>query len=130
QEFKLSLPDLAVDDVWKPSSYFADVTQAVQGLPRWEVLPNDIVLWFFSFAKYLMYRDLDPEVWPTDRPLPAHPLVSSLLGGGFLNEPALCGKNDNIDPLLPPAEMVHVVDADSSQAVVIEEIRRGRNLVI
>ena len=30
----------------------------------------------------------------------------------------------------PPAELHHVVDADSSQAVVIEEARRGRNLVV
>ena len=31
---------------------------------------------------------------------------------------------------MPPSELVHVVDADSSQATVIEETKRGRNLVI
>ncbi|MGE4004044.1 MAG: hypothetical protein AB7I48_27990 [Planctomycetaceae bacterium] len=35
--------------------------------PRWEVLPNDMVLWFFSFSKFLMYRDLQPDTWPEER---------------------------------------------------------------
>jgi primosomal protein N' len=32
--------------------------------------------------------------------------------------------------VLPPSKLVHVVDADSSQARVIEEVRAGRNLVV
>ncbi len=42
----------------------------------------------------------------------------------------LCGDDDKIDPLIPPTNMVHVTDADSSQAVAIEEVRLGRHLVI
>ncbi len=89
-----------------------------------------MVVWFFSFAKYLMYRDLDPATWPAHSPLEANPTLSRLLGDGFVSEPALCGESDKIDRLIPPATMVHVTDADSSQAVVIEEVRRGRHLVV
>src|SRR5690606_11093754 len=38
--------------------------------------------------------------------------------------------NDDLDEVLDPADSVHVVEADSSQAFAIEEVRRGRNLVI
>jgi DNA replication protein DnaC len=32
--------------------------------------------------------------------------------------------------VLPPEKLYHVVDADASQAKVIEEVRSGRNLVV
>ena len=89
-----------------------------------------MVVWFFSFAKYLMYRDLDPATWPAHSPLGSNPTLSSLLGDGFVSEPALCGEGDKIDRADPARDMVHVTDADSSQAVVIEEVRRGRHLVV
>ena len=39
-------------------------------------------------------------------------------------------KNKNIDEFLKPIELIHVVDADSSQTLAIEESKTGRNLVI
>ncbi len=129
-EFGISLPDVPEMDEILPAAYFKAVAQTVDDQPRWEVLSDDMVLWFFSFAKYLMYRDLDPASWPAHSPLGSNPTLSSLLGEGFVSEPALCGDGDKIDPLIPPANMVHVTDADSSQAVVIEEVRRGRHLVV
>ena len=91
---------------------------------------NDMVLWFFSFAKYLMYRDLDPGNWPEHAPLENNPTLSALLQDGFPSEPPLFGDDEKIDPLIAPQQMIHVTDADSSQAVVIEEVRRGRSLVV
>ena len=129
-EFRVDLPDVPSSDEWTPSTYFDSVRQAITSVPRWEVLPNDMVLWFFSFSKFLMYRDLDPKVWPEERPLGKNPLIDSALGGGFRTEPPICGDGQNIDRAFAPADVVHVVDADSSQAVVIEDVRRGSNLVI
>ena len=62
--------------------------------------------------------------------LDGHRLVTSLLRDGFRSEPPLCGDGDNIDRLLQPRDLVHVMDADSSQTVAIEEVKRGRNLVV
>jgi very-short-patch-repair endonuclease len=129
-EFNVCLPDISdIEDV-VPSSYFAAVREAVKDQARWDVLPNDMVLWFFSFAKFLMYRDLQPEHWPAESSLESNPVIASLLEEGFRNEPPICGDDDKIDPIIPPEDLVHVVDADSSQAVAIEEVRRGRHLVI
>jgi len=130
QEFGVRLPDVAELDDLIPSVYFETVRTAIQNQPRWEVLPNDMVLWFFSFAKFLMYRDLDPTNWPGGSALQSHFVLKGLLEEGFGDASPICGDEDKIDPLISVADLVHVMDADSSQAVAIEEVRRGRNLVI
>ncbi|HEY2157777.1 MAG TPA: DUF4011 domain-containing protein, partial [Isosphaeraceae bacterium] len=129
-EFGIDLPEVPDAEELSPSAYFDAVRGAVAGQPRWEVLHDDMVLWFFSFAKYLMYRDLDAASWPAHAPLGANPVLSRLLGDGFPAEPPLFGEDEKIDTLIPPEAMVHVTDADSSQAIVIEEVRRGRHLVV
>ncbi len=129
-EFGISLPDVPDLDDLSPSAYFDEVKKAARDRPRWEVLPDDVTLWFFSFAKYLMYRDLDPSTWPEHAPLAGNPTLARLLGEGFEAEPPICGDLEKIDPLIPVSTTVHVTDADSSQAIVIEEVRRGRDLVV
>lgn len=129
-DFGVTLPDVPDADELDPENYFAAVSRAVQGRRRWEVLADDIVLWFFSFAKFLMYRDLDPQTWPEKCRLQQHPLIRGLLGEGFGNEPPLWADEPSLDELFAPDELVHVLDADSSQTIAIEEARRGRNLVL
>ena len=60
-DFELKLPDLPDDDDWLPSEYFELTRKAVSSQPRWRVQANTIVLGFYSFAKFLMWRDLAPE---------------------------------------------------------------------
>lgn len=130
-EFTIALPDVNDgEEELVPSQYYAAVAAAVSGQPRWRVHADDMTLWFFSFAKYLMYRDLDPESWPESRPLTGQPLIRGLLQEGFRGDPPICGDDDPIDGLITPASMTHVTDADSSQSLVIEEVRRGRHLVV
>src|SRR5579872_810320 len=57
KEFQVDLPEVPESDDLTPAAYFDAVGKAIGTQPRWEVLRNDMVLWFFSFAKYLMYRD-------------------------------------------------------------------------
>ncbi|MDB5348771.1 MAG: hypothetical protein JWN86_18 [Planctomycetota bacterium] len=129
-EFGIDLPDVPDMEEISPEAYFDACAATIAHQPRWEVQRNEMVVWFFSYAKFLMYRDLDPSTWPPHSPLESNPTLSSLLGAGFRSEPALCGENDKIDALIPAANMVHITDADSSQAVVIEEVRQGRHLVV
>jgi len=129
-DFGIVLPDVPEIDELSPSDYYKAVSAAVQSQPRWEVFPNDMVLWFFSFSKFLMYRDLQPENWPEHEKLEEHRLIQAILGDGFGDEPPLCGDDDKIDEVIRPIDMIHVMDADSSQALAVEETRRGRSLVI
>ncbi len=86
-EFGIELPEVPDFDELSPAAYFDAVARAIADQPRWEVLRDDMVVWFFSFAKYLMYRDLDPATWPEHSPLGGNPTLSSLLGEGFASEP-------------------------------------------
>lgn len=129
QDFGIVLPAVPENDDWKPTQYFDQVRQAVQSRNRWRIDENMMALGFFSFTKLTMYRDLDPANWQ-DGKLTDHPLIRALLVDGFPEEEKLFPDDASMDQVLHPADMVHVVDADSSQALVVEAIRRGRNLVV
>lgn len=131
KEFGVTLPEVPEDyEELSLEDYFGQIKKAVAGQPRWEVLPNDIVLWFFSFTKLLMWRDLQAENWPVENSIADHSAITALLGEGYSREPPLCDDSDPIEQVCPPDKCVHILDADSSQALAIEEVRRGRHLVI
>ena len=129
----IELPDLPDNEDWTPTTYLEAVRAAIAGERRWEVIANDVGLGFFTFSKYLMWRDLDAASWPNTSSLLAHPLVSALLGEGVgfgAAPPPLAEDNEPIDGKVDLASAIHVMDADSSQALVIEEARKGGNLVV
>ncbi|MGE8493595.1 DUF3320 domain-containing protein [Comamonas sp.] len=127
---KLKLPEFEGGEDLDVSTYMGSVAEAIATKPEWSVQPDEIVLGFFSFAKFLMYRDLDPSNWPEDARLSDQPIVRSLLGDGFPASQILISENISIDQHIPPKEMLHIVDSDSSQALAVHDVRQGRNLVI
>jgi very-short-patch-repair endonuclease len=131
-DFGIELPPFSADEDFSPTDYFGEVAKAIGDAKSkgWEVLPDAISLGFFSFAKFLMYRDLDPENWPDGELLVSHPLIAGLLVNGFPPSEPLWANAADLDQLIPAARLDHVVDADSSQTVAIEMVRQGRNLVI
>lgn len=129
-DFGINLPEVPDLEDLDVAAYFAAVREAIHTKSRWQILEDDIVLWFFSFSKFLMYRDLKPENWPKGLPLSDRPMLKSLLEDGFSDDPPIFDDQQSFDEVTRPQEMVHVVDADSSQGIVIEEVKRGRNLVI
>ncbi len=133
-DFGITLPDISSDDddtEFDPATYLQSVRQAIANLSRWDVLDDDISLGFFSFAKLLMYRDLDARNWPADdESLLANPLICSLLSDGFTDNGPIHDDGQLIDDVLPAIETIHVMEADSSQSLAIDEVRQGRNLVI
>jgi hypothetical protein len=60
-EFGIELPKFPSEEELIPSKYAEAVSRAVASQDRWEVQGDAILLGFFSFAKFLMYRDLDPN---------------------------------------------------------------------
>jgi hypothetical protein len=71
--FGLTLPEL--DEDAPLDEYYRAVQAAVAGRPRWRVEADHIALSFFSFSKFLLYRDLDPANWPAGHPLLDHPAL-------------------------------------------------------
>ncbi|HVY69737.1 MAG TPA: DUF3320 domain-containing protein [Verrucomicrobiae bacterium] len=129
-DFGLDLPPFPEEEKLSPSQYFASVSKAVEGAKNWEVVPDSITLGFFSFAKFLMYRDLDPANWPTAERLTTQPFITGLLQDGFLQNEPLPPDDARLDDLIPVSRLDHVVDADGSQTLAIEAARQGRSLVI
>lgn len=125
----INLPEVDVIEGWKPSIYFEQVRQVIDSREGWTIDADAIQLGFFSFSKLLMYLDLAIEAWP-EGALGTHALTRGLLYEGFDREEPLFAPGDHLDAVLPPEKIFHVVDADASQARVIEEVRSGRNLVV
>jgi hypothetical protein len=129
--FGVQLPPIPDDEQWKPSNYFDEVAHEIERLPRWQVDRSAVGLGFFTFSKFMMWRDLDPSAWPNDALLD-HPLLNVLLANEseFETVPSLAKDDEAIDKHIDLSKCVHVIDADSSQTIVIEEARIGRNLVV
>lgn len=77
-----------------------------------------------------MYRDLDPESWPSDSKITEQPIVRALLSDGFETYDTLISDDASIDLHIQPKEMLHIVDSDSSQTLAVHDVRKGRNIVI
>ena len=129
QDFRLTLPEFG--EAADPESYLREVAELVSGIPRWRVA-REMVIGLFSFAKILIYRDLDSRLWPQDKSISGHRIVGAVLAGPT-DTPDGGYKTSELYDLEPDGEVgiPLIRDADSSQhAALIEAIRGGRDLVI
>jgi very-short-patch-repair endonuclease len=126
----IRLPAFEATDQFDFDSYVAGVAEAIAAKHGWEVLADDVTLGFFSFAKFLMYRDLDPASWPKGGGIGDRALIRGLLSDGFEAGEGMLPEDAKIDAFIPPADMLHIVDSDSSQALVVHEVRQGRDMVV
>ena len=129
QDFGIVLPEIEEGEDWSPSGYFDNVVEVISGQSEWSIDRDGMQLGFFSFAKLLMHHDLEPENWP-EGTFEHHNLLNGLLWHGFEYEDPIFRDDAKLDELLDPADIIQVVDADASQTKVIEEVRRGANLVV
>lgn len=125
----LRLPEIGDSETLDIDAYMAAVQVMVGAKEHWAVQPNDAVLGLFSFAKFMMYRDLDPEQWSDVGGFEAIPTIRGVVSDGF-PRPDLFDDDANIDPLIPPEDMLHVLDSDSSQSLVVHDARRGAHLLV
>lgn len=110
--------------------FYGEVADVISKQSRWKVASNEIALGFFSFGKFLMFKDLDPKSWPEEKQPDANGVMKRLLGSGFGDRPAAYAEDVNIDSVIKPGDVRFVKDADSSQTEAILEVREGSNLVI
>jgi DNA polymerase III delta prime subunit len=130
REFSIALPTIPEGEELDIQAYFEKVEVALRTKPKWSLQKEAIHLSFFSFTKLLMHRDLNPANWPSERQPSNHPIIQSLLGDGFRFEQSEFAEGEFIDQRLTPKDLLHVVDADSSQTVVIHDVSQGKNLIV
>jgi superfamily I DNA and/or RNA helicase/very-short-patch-repair endonuclease len=106
------------------SDYLKRVEDAVSSMEGWGVT-DEVQLGFFSFTKFLMYMDLDPSSYPNWDEIVDRPLLRALFSIDVDDD----AEEVDIDSI-PYRDLYHVVDADSSQIAVIEDVKAGKNLVV
>lgn len=126
----IELPDFEMpDDKSGIDNYFKSVADSISKEQEWNVLA-DIYLDFFSFTKFIMYKDLDPLAWPEGMSPADHPLMRAIFDPSE-DGPSQSGFDESeIDQKLDFRNLYHVMDSDPSQIAVIEDIKDGRNLVV
>jgi very-short-patch-repair endonuclease len=124
-------PELAESDDLDVTDYFQAVGRAILGRPGWIVETGAIALGFFSFAKFLMYRDLDSATWPNAQGILDHEILQALLGdGGFQSSASNYQDDGLLDDQIRDRQIMQVVDADSSQTIALLDALDGRSMVI
>ena len=109
------------------SSIWNTVRKAVKDVPGFEVV-EDVVLGHFSFAKYLMWKDL---VDRTDA-LRKNAIVKHLIDtprDPYLSDIAFVD-GAQIDRLFKPSDLLTPKSADSSQMAAIATADRGKDFII
>lgn len=128
-EYGVDIAELAEADEIDVAGYFDAVAASIAGNPGWRVIRDRVVLGFFTFARFLMYRDLDPIIWPA-RSGPVDNDVMNALVTRFTDREGALSEDSYLDDIRPPSEVHEVVDADSSQILALEDAKAKRNLVI
>ena len=132
QDFKLDLgvadgelprddSGLAVRIIWNR------VSQAVKGIKGWEVA-EDVVLAMFSFAKYLMWKDLSERA----EQLRENPVVKHLIDTPRASYPAGTGFPNprRLDQEFSPEKIFCPLPADSSQLSAVMAAVKGKDFVL
>jgi very-short-patch-repair endonuclease len=122
------LPDLTdLPDTYDLQDFFRATLAAVAEREGWQV-KTDVYLSFFSFQKFVMYRDLEANA----DALGAHRLVRQVVlrSGGEIRSLPDEVRAAELDREFPPEATAQVVDADSTQLRAILAVSRGHDLVL
>jgi hypothetical protein len=108
--------------------YAGAVADRVKHHHRWEVLTDLAALGIFHFQKLAMWEDLGRNV----ERIAAHPLCRGIAGDrdAVPSPPGDLPRAEDLDERVPPQDVVHILDADSSQQAAIEAVKRGADLVL
>ena len=124
--FGAALPDFDTE-AYTPTAWAEAIAPLVAERAHWRVEADALAIGLFSFAKFLMWRDLGPEENPG---LADHPMVRALVGGEALPIPPVFADDADVDAEIPVERLDHVMDVDGSQALAAEAVRRGGHVVI
>jgi hypothetical protein len=125
-EFRVALPEFDAES-YDPTKWAEDVSAAIGEREGWGVDADGLAVGLFSFAKFLMWRDLGPKENPG---LAEHPMVQALVGGAMIAAPPPFPDDADVDATIKVERLDHVIDTDGSQALAAEAVRQGGHVVI
>jgi very-short-patch-repair endonuclease/DNA polymerase III delta prime subunit len=107
--------------------FLRETTEAVLSLPGRQV-KTDIYLSFFSFQKFIMYKDLEANA----QSFGSHALINQVIlrTGETLRGLPEDVRMAELDEEFPPEQTSQVTNADSSQLRAILAVSRGHSLVL
>ncbi len=132
RELGITLPVLEDEETLDVNAYFDGVKQAIARQTRWQVDVTRIVLGFFNYTKFLIYKDLDGSAWPAAGKPWMHQELGKLLDleCGFVDEEPGVGDDENVDNVLRNQSTNEVCLADPSQMLAILQAKTGNTMVI
>ncbi len=128
RDFGINLEDIVLDeDVINPVEVFSKVQEKIKDKSRWKLL-NNIYIGLFSFAKFVMYKDLDEY----QELIKSSKLIGTICGLNNekqVSTDSICPMSE-LDNRVQPQSTYQILDADSSQQQAIQVVKSGNNLVI
>ena len=126
--YELVMPELpeSLDD-FDLDLFFSNMQEIIGKQKGWQIKKN-IYLDFFSFQKFLMYKDMEryeENYYQND-------LIQALcnIGGSKIASLPEHIEKADLDQILLPESTFHVLDADSSQQRAILAVKSKHNLII
>lgn len=128
RDFNINFEDIVFDEEeTNPIDIFVKVQEKIKSKNNWKLL-NNIYIGLFSFAKFVMYKDLDEY----QNIIKENKLIETICG---LNEEKQVSTETicpicELDNKTNPKETYQILDADSSQQQAIQVVKAGNNLII
>ncbi len=128
KDFGLRLP--CIHEAVTVQAYFSELKKIIKDQSRWRIQQR-LTIGRVSFAKILMYYDLDPNTWPIDDPIFDQPLVQDLFVGPETVQPAGFAVDEHLDETdqASPVPLI-ISDLDSSQLSAVADAMTGKSFVI
>ncbi len=126
--YELLMPELPESlDEFDLDLFFSTVQEIISKQKRWRI-NKDIYLDFFSFQKFLMYKDMERY----EEHYYQNSLIQALCNASGSKIAALPSdiEKADLDQVLLPESTFHVLDADSSQQRAILAVKSKHNLII
>lgn len=127
----VKLPDIPQDlSSFDVSAYFDSVRSVIRLKDGWNVHEDKIALGFFSYAKIVLYQDLDATRWPENQTPADHHDVKATLGGEYPSRDLTIETPLNLDEVRTPSTSLEIFEADSSQITAVMDALTGMSMVI
>lgn len=128
KQLALDLPEYDPEE--GVEKFLENVSESLANRPRWKVR-RFATIGLFSFARQVMWADLDPTKWPPSARPESHPLLEQIYGDVAGENAGMMADVYDVDqPEMEQLAPALVTEADASQLSAVIDVSTGKNLVI